>query len=186
MSLVFTLSPRLLCSVAPVTSVVSHSATSRTAAQQAALSTEFSRPEYWNVLPFPSPEGLPNPETEPASPALTGGFSNHWATGEAPPPNLLSAKLFPQSNQTWCASCENLQPFPAGFLCEHRFSSAGAPCRDGIGDIIESPFSASSRWVHWGVAWWLVSCNWLHSLQEPSRSHKCMSSSPDVKKSAFI
>jgi hypothetical protein len=22
---------------------------------------EFSRPEYWNVLPFPSPEELPNP-----------------------------------------------------------------------------------------------------------------------------
>ena len=32
------------------------------------------RQEYWSGLPFPSPGDLPNPETEPESPALTGGF----------------------------------------------------------------------------------------------------------------
>ena len=31
---------------------------------------EFSRQEYWNVLPSPSPEVLPDPEIEPGSPAL--------------------------------------------------------------------------------------------------------------------
>ena len=31
---------------------------------------EFSRPEYWNGYPFPSPEDLPNPGIEPRSPAL--------------------------------------------------------------------------------------------------------------------
>ena len=31
---------------------------------------EFSRQEYWNVLPFPSLGDLPDPETEPGSPAL--------------------------------------------------------------------------------------------------------------------
>ena len=31
---------------------------------------EFSRPEYWSGLPFPSPEDLPNPGIEPRSPAL--------------------------------------------------------------------------------------------------------------------
>ena len=30
----------------------------------------FSKHEYWSGLPFPSPEGLPDPEMEPASPAL--------------------------------------------------------------------------------------------------------------------
>ena len=30
---------------------------------------EFSRQEYWNGLPFPSPEELPNPESEPCSPS---------------------------------------------------------------------------------------------------------------------
>ena len=32
--------------------------------------TEFSRPEYWSGLPFPSPGNLPNPGIEPRSPAL--------------------------------------------------------------------------------------------------------------------
>ena len=31
---------------------------------------EFSRPEYWNGLLFPSPGVLPNPGIEPRSPAL--------------------------------------------------------------------------------------------------------------------
>ena len=31
---------------------------------------EFSRPEYWNGLPFPSPRDLPNPGMESRSPAL--------------------------------------------------------------------------------------------------------------------
>ena len=34
----------------------------------------FSRQEYWSGLPFPSPEDLPNPGTESASPALADGF----------------------------------------------------------------------------------------------------------------
>ena len=33
-------------------------------------SVEFSRPEYWNGYPFPSPGGLPNPEIKPRSPTL--------------------------------------------------------------------------------------------------------------------
>ena len=31
---------------------------------------EFSRPEHWSELPFPSPEDLPNPGIKPSSPAL--------------------------------------------------------------------------------------------------------------------
>ena len=47
------------------------------AAHQAPLSLEFFRQEYWNGLPFPTPEDFPNPGIEPgslASPALAGGF----------------------------------------------------------------------------------------------------------------
>ena len=44
-------------------------ATPQTVACQASLSTEFSRKEYWSGVPFPSPEELPNPGTEPWSPA---------------------------------------------------------------------------------------------------------------------
>ena len=41
-----------------------------TVAHQAPLSMRFSRQEYWNGLPFPSPEDLPNPRIKPRSPAL--------------------------------------------------------------------------------------------------------------------
>ena len=50
-----------------------------TVAHQVPLSMEFSRQEYWNGLPFPSPGDLPIPgikTTSPASPALAGGFLN--------------------------------------------------------------------------------------------------------------
>ena len=39
-------------------------------AHQAPLSMEFSRQEYWNGLPFPSPGDLPNPGIRPMSPVL--------------------------------------------------------------------------------------------------------------------
>ena len=41
-----------------------------TVACQAPLSMGFSRQEYWNGLPFPSPGDLPNPGIEPRSSAL--------------------------------------------------------------------------------------------------------------------
>ena len=37
---------------------------------KAPLSMEFSRQEYWSGLSFPSPGDLPDPGTEPRSPAL--------------------------------------------------------------------------------------------------------------------
>ena len=48
-----------------------------TVAQQALLSMEFSRQEYWSGLPFPPPGDLPDSGIEPASltsPASTGRF----------------------------------------------------------------------------------------------------------------
>ena len=53
-----------------ILSVVSNSAIPWTVARQAPLSVEFSRQEYWNVLPFPSPGDLPNPGIKPRSSAL--------------------------------------------------------------------------------------------------------------------
>ena len=46
------------------------SATPWTVVQQAPLSTGFPSQEYWRGLPFPSPGDLPDPGTEPMSPAL--------------------------------------------------------------------------------------------------------------------
>ena len=53
-----------------------------TVARQAPLSMGFSRQEYWNEVPFPSPGDLPDP-VSPMSPALAGGFFTTSATWEA-------------------------------------------------------------------------------------------------------
>ena len=50
-------------------SVVSNSATPRTAARQAPLSMGFSRQERWSGSPFPSQEDLPDPGIKHESPA---------------------------------------------------------------------------------------------------------------------
>ena len=46
-------------------------ATPWTVAHQAPLFMEFSRQEPWSGLPSPSPEDLPDPGIEPASPAAS-------------------------------------------------------------------------------------------------------------------
>ena len=56
-----------LISVSP--SVGSNSGTPR-GCSQSPLSMEFSKQESWSGFPCPSPGDLPNPGTEPASPAL--------------------------------------------------------------------------------------------------------------------
>ena len=66
-----------LCMHAFVLSHVWLFATPWTVACWTPLSMEFSRQEYWNGLPFPSPGDLPDPGIEPLSlesPALAGMF----------------------------------------------------------------------------------------------------------------
>ena len=49
------------------------------------LAMEIFRQEYWNRLPLPTIEDLPNPETEPvslASPTLAGRFFTTRTTWE--------------------------------------------------------------------------------------------------------
>ena len=59
---------------------------------QAPLSIGFPRQEYWNWLPFPSPEELANPEIEPVTPTLAGRFFTIWATRKAH--SLCQAHIF--------------------------------------------------------------------------------------------
>ena len=51
-------------------SVVSDFAAPWTVAYKASLPMGLSRQEYWNALSFPPPDDLPDPGTEPMSPAL--------------------------------------------------------------------------------------------------------------------
>ena len=56
------------------------------------LSVGFSRQEYWNGLPFPSPGDFPDPGIEPSSPALAGGFFTIEPPGK--PRCSLQSNLF--------------------------------------------------------------------------------------------
>ena len=68
------------------------------------LSMEFSRLEYWNGQPFPSPGDLPHPRIEPMSPALqadslpaeTQGKPKNTGVGSL---SLLQIFLTQESNQ---------------------------------------------------------------------------------------
>ena len=44
----------------------------------------FPRQEYWNGLSFPPPGDLPDPEIEPLSPILEGGFFTTQTPGKPP------------------------------------------------------------------------------------------------------
>ena len=59
-------------------------------------SMEFSRPEYWSGLPFPSPGDLPNSGIEPSS---CLGYPFFWIPGEiAGEPGSLSTGWFVQKD----------------------------------------------------------------------------------------
>ena len=51
-----------------------------TIACQTPPSMEFSKQEYWNGLPFPTPEDLPDPGIKPTSPAFPSLAGRFFAT----------------------------------------------------------------------------------------------------------
>ena len=57
---------------------------------QASLSMEFSRQEYWNGFPFPSPGDLPDPGTEPRFPAWQADSFPFEPPGKPPNQNILT------------------------------------------------------------------------------------------------
>ena len=66
--------------------IVSNSPTPWTVAHQRPLFMELPRQEYWSGLPFPSLGDLPDPEIEPVSPELAGGFFTTEPTGKQQAP----------------------------------------------------------------------------------------------------
>ena len=61
-----------------------------TVAHQAPLSMGFSRQEYWNGLPFPSPGDLPDPWIETASPVSTALAEGFFTTEPPGKPHIYS------------------------------------------------------------------------------------------------
>ena len=54
----------------------------KTVAHQVPQSMGYPRQQHWSGLPFPSPGDLPDPGTEPTSPALAGGFFTSETSGK--------------------------------------------------------------------------------------------------------
>ena len=75
-----------------------------TVAGQAPLSMEFARQEYWNGLPCPPPEGLPDQEIKPAS-----LMSPAWQAGSLP--------LTPPGSPSGSSSCYPLFFSRTSVLC---------------------------------------------------------------------
>ena len=83
---------------------MSDSATLWTVAHEAPLFVGFSRQEYWNGLPFPSPGDLPDPGIEPVSltsPALAGRFFTTSATWKVPGDFSAATKRADDSFSLW-------------------------------------------------------------------------------------
>ena len=79
-----------------------------TVACQAPLSMVFSRQEYWNGLPRPSPRDLPHPGIEPRLFCLL-----HWQVASLPlvPPSKLDIKYIKKgvsNKQKICFLCKTI------------------------------------------------------------------------------
>ena len=76
--------------------------------RQAPLSREFSRQEYWNGLPFPSPRDLPNPGIQPRSAYIAGRFFTNWAeTGKWDAANSKVLKIAVLGLPWWLSGKES-------------------------------------------------------------------------------
>ena len=67
-------------------------------AHQAPMSMEFSRQEYWNGLPYPSPRDLPEPGIKPRPPTLQADSLQSEPPGKQHPVCCtINIELFPPS-----------------------------------------------------------------------------------------
>ena len=112
----FTSPDLVICCYCLVAQSCPNLATPWTVARRAPLSMGFFRKEHWNGLPFPSPGDLPDPEIEPeiepVSPDLAGGFFTTEPLGKL---SLLcgSLLLFKEENCSDLATSSQIcQPFP--------------------------------------------------------------------------
>ena len=64
-----------------------------TVVHQTPLSMEFSKQDYWNGFPFPTPKDLPDSQIKRESPGLAGGFLTTSATWEAIFPSVYENPL---------------------------------------------------------------------------------------------
>ena len=72
---------------------------------------EFSRPEYWSGLPFPTPGDLPDRGMEHTSPTVAGRFLTTGTTWEAPRYKIKCSLTLPHLNLEGKFSLRILVPY---------------------------------------------------------------------------
>ena len=139
-------------------------ATPRTVAYQAPLSMGFSRQEYWNGLPFPSPGDLPDPGIKPVSPSFQADALTTEPQGKLGPkcPTKLGAGT-------------SLSPVPTSLMTQRRPVSLEEASNELEGDCKDSrtSFLKGHRSLDLGPTLIHPILIWLY-LQRPSfqiRSH---------------
>ena len=98
---------------------------------------EFSRQEYWNGLPFPSPGNLPNPGAEPGSSTLQADS----VTSE-PPEKLNEIHMYSQMEQNRESRNKSVNAQSTGLQqgCQVYTTRKDNPSVDGVGKT-ENPVS---------------------------------------------
>ena len=129
-------------------------ATPWTVAYQVPPSVGFSRQEYWSGLPFPSPGDLPNPGTEPRSPA--------WQADALPsePPEKIHSLLSPISSHFPCGSLCLKTLSPHLYLLKNIVSFLALfKCLSGKDTSMFAPVQINPflLWAHWIPLIYLVS-----------------------------
>ena len=127
----------------------------------------FSRQEYWSGLPCPSPEDLPNPETEPVSLAsleLAGRFFPTVSLGR--PAKVIILQFFKKrkkKNQNKMTIYVNTFSFSSNWflLCLHNTKYIRSKFHPWAlsGRIKGNSFWALHQtkvWAKWGMAWALI------------------------------
>ena len=112
------------------------SVTPWTVARQIPLSMESSRQEYWRGLPFPSPGDLPDPGTEPGSPALQADS----LLSEPPGLQLVerlwkAAKVFGSVTEDWGCETPDRPPHPGQKLPGRHYTALDFMPHDAICDL---------------------------------------------------
>ena len=93
---------------------------------------DFSRHEYWSGLPFPLPEGLPNPEIEPTSPASSALADKFFIT--EPPGKPPSPTRRPVANEKGFLSSPSLDRMKRWGWGYYLVKSSSASMCLGIGE----------------------------------------------------
>ena len=119
-----------------------------TVAHQAPQPMEFSRQEYWNGLPCPSPGDLPNPRIKPMSPALQA---------DALPFKLPRKPLVKEKRDAYCVTLEMMERI-ANFILRDKGNCWSFLSKITWSDLVFQRVTLALGWTidcqgHKGQSW---------------------------------